>query len=79
MFVNKMRRAPNLTFCVNNRVHLTILARRQRHAVQLVVDVYKGRAIRSVMERLNYGSNGLSNSLVAAVLVLTVHNVHLAT
>jgi len=53
-------------------------ARRQHHAVQFVVDTYKGRAIRSVRERLNYGSSSLSDSLIAAVLILTVLDVCLA-
>lgn len=53
-------------------------ARLQHHAVQFVVDAYKGRAIRSVRERLNDGINGLSDSLVAAILILTVLDVRLA-
>ncbi|RDW73579.1 hypothetical protein BP6252_07486 [Coleophoma cylindrospora] len=47
-------------------------ARRHYHAAQFVVDTYKGKAIRSVRERLNDGYNGLSDSLVAAILILTV-------
>jgi hypothetical protein len=50
-------------------------ARRQHHAVQFIVDEYKGRAIRSVRERLNDGSNGLSDGLIAAILILTVLDV----
>jgi hypothetical protein len=53
-------------------------ARRQHHGVQFVVDANKGRAIRSVRERLNDGPNGLSDSLVAAILILTVLDVCLA-
>lgn len=52
--------------------------RLQHRAVQFVVDTYKGRAIRSVRERLNEGSDSLSDSLVAAVLILTVLDVRLA-
>lgn len=51
------------------------IARRQRDEVQLVVDEYKGRAIRSVRERLNDVSNGLSDSLIAAILILTILDV----
>jgi hypothetical protein len=53
-------------------------ARLQHYAIQFVVDTYKDRAIRSVNERLNDGSNGLSDSLVRAVLVLSVLDVCLA-
>ncbi|KAK5089758.1 hypothetical protein LTR70_006600 [Exophiala xenobiotica] len=52
--------------------------RLQHRAVQFVVDTYKGRAIRSVRERLNDGSDSLTDSLVAAVLILTVLDVRLA-
>ena len=50
-------------------------ARLQHHAIEFAVDAYKGRAIRSVRERLNDGPNGLSDSLVAAILILTVLDV----
>lgn len=53
-------------------------ARRQQHAIRFVVDTYKGRAIRSVRERLDYGAKGLSDSLVAAILILTILDVCLA-
>lgn len=52
-------------------------AGKKHRAVQLVVDTYKGKAIQSVRERLNYGSEDLSDSLVAATLILTITNVGL--
>lgn len=54
-------------------------ARLQHQAGQFIVDAYKGRAIRSVRERLNDGSDSLSDSLIAAILILTVLDVRLAT
>ena len=54
-------------------------ARLQRHAVHLVADAYKGRAIRSVRENLISGSNSPSDSLIAAILILTVLEVRLAS
>lgn len=53
------------------------VARKKHRAVQIVVDTYKGKAIQSVRERLNYGSEDLSDSLVAATLILTITNVGL--
>lgn len=53
-------------------------ARLQQHAFRTVLDKYKGRALRSVRERLNHGSSGLSDSFVAAILILTVVDVRLA-
>lgn len=53
-------------------------ARLQHHAIQLVVGGCKGRALRSVIERLKEGSKGLNDSFVAAVLMLTVLDVRLA-
>lgn len=53
-------------------------ARLQDHAIQFVLDTYKDKALRSVRERLNDESNGLSDSLVAAVLLLTLLHVRLA-
>lgn len=52
-------------------------ARLQRQAVQFIVDTYQGRAIRSVRKHLTDMSNGLSDSLVAAILILTVIDVRL--
>lgn len=55
-------------------------ARRPRHAVRSVLgdlDKYNGKAIRSVRESLSYGSNGLSDSLVAAIIILTILDVRL--
>ncbi|KAK2767464.1 hypothetical protein FQN54_003620 [Arachnomyces sp. PD_36] len=51
---------------------LVYTERLRLHAAQFTVDAYKGRAIRSVREHLNGGPKGLSDSLIAAVLVLTV-------
>jgi hypothetical protein len=51
--------------------------RLQHHAIQFAIDASKGRALRSVRERLNDGSNGLSDSLVAAILILTVIDVRI--
>lgn len=53
-------------------------ARKQHRSVQLTLDAYKGRAIRSVRERLDYGSHGVTDSLVAAILILTVLDVSLS-
>lgn len=53
-------------------------ARLQHHAAHFLADAYRDRAIRSVRERLNDGSNGLSDSLVAAVLILSILDVRLA-
>lgn len=50
-------------------------SRRHNQQVQLILDTYKGRAIQSVRQRLDYGSDGLSDSLVAAILILTVADV----
>jgi hypothetical protein len=50
-------------------------SRQQNQAVQVILDTYKGKAIRSVRQRLNYGSEGLNDSLVAAILILTVADV----
>jgi len=50
-------------------------ARLQRQAIQFIVDSYQGRAIRSVRHNLAKMSNGLSDSLVAAILILTVIDV----
>ncbi|KAI7779304.1 hypothetical protein LA080_000975 [Diaporthe eres] len=47
-------------------------ARRQHRSVQLILDTYKGRAIQSVRERLNHGPDGVTDSVVAAVLILAV-------
>lgn len=47
-------------------------ARLQRHAIQLALDAHKDKAIRSVRERLTDGFYGISDSLVAAILILTV-------
>ena len=53
-----------------------VYAARQKHrSVQLILDAYKGKALQSVRERLNYGSEGISDSLVAAILILTVLDV----
>lgn len=52
-------------------------SRMQHHGVQFVVDA--GRAIRSVRERLSDGCETLSDSVVAAILTLTVLDVRLAT
>ncbi|KAK2613113.1 hypothetical protein N8I77_000042 [Diaporthe amygdali] len=49
-------------------------ARRQNRAVQLILDTYKGKAIQSVRERLDYGSDGINDSVVAAILVFIVLN-----
>ena len=57
---------------------LVYATRRQHLAVQSVVDTHKGRAIRSVRERLSYGSNSLSDSFVGAILILTTLDVRLA-
>ena len=54
-------------------------ARLQHHAIHLVADAYKGRAIRSVREHLNSGPNSPSDSLIAAILILTVLEVRLAS
>ena len=51
------------------------VSRQQNQSVQLIVDTYKGKAIQSVRKRLDYGSDGLSDSLVAAILILTVVDV----
>lgn len=55
---------------------------RHVHAARLqdhvILDKHKGRAIRSVRERLNYGIDGLSDSLIAAILILTVVDVRLS-
>ena len=53
--------------------------RRQQQGVQLAVDAYKGRALQSVRQRISGGSNSLSDSLIAAILLLTVLNVRIAT
>lgn len=53
-------------------------ARRQNRAVQLILDTYKGKAIQSVRERLDYGSDGINDSVVAAILVFIVLNVRLS-
>ena len=56
-------------------------ARRQYRAIyinQTVVDTYKGKAIKSVRERLGRGFNGLNDSFIAAILVLTVLDVRVA-
>lgn len=50
-------------------------ARTQHRSVELILDVYKGKAIQSVRERLNYGSDGVTDSLVAAIFILTILNV----
>ncbi|KIW13321.1 hypothetical protein PV08_08509 [Exophiala spinifera] len=51
---------------------LLYAARRQEHTQRLLVDAYKGRAIRAVRECLNQGLKALSDSLVAAILILTI-------
>lgn len=56
--------------------HVNVAGKKHR-AVQIVVDTYKGKAIKSVRERLNYGSEDLSDSLVAATLILMITNVRL--
>lgn len=50
-------------------------ARQQNQSVQLIVDTYKGKAIQSVRERLNYGSDGVTDSLVAAIMTLIIIDV----
>ncbi|KAJ9644239.1 hypothetical protein H2204_001590 [Knufia peltigerae] len=50
-------------------------ARRQQHTHRSMVDAYKGGAIRAVRQRLNEGLDGLSDSLIAAILILTVLDV----
>lgn len=50
-------------------------ARLHLHAVQFILDAYKVRALRSVRKHLNDGPNGVSDSLLAAILVLTVLDV----
>lgn len=50
-------------------------ARQQNQSVQLIVDTYKGKAIRSVRERLNCGSDGVTDSLVAAIITLVIIDV----
>lgn len=52
-----------------------VYAARQHRSVQFILDTYKGKAIQSVRERLNYGSEGVTDSLVAAILILTVLDV----
>ena len=54
-------------------------ARLERHAVSFVVDAYKSRAIRSVRKRINDGPKDLSDSLIAAILILSVLDVCLLT
>ena len=53
--------------------------RLQHHAYQLTAAAYKGKALRSVRKRLNDGSKGLSDSLVAAIIILTILDVCLTT
>lgn len=50
-------------------------ARRQHRSVQLILDTYKGKAIQSVRERLNHGPDGVTDSVVAAILILAVLDV----
>lgn len=50
-------------------------ARRQHRSVQFILDTYKGKAIQSVRERLNNGPEGVTDSVVAAILILTVLDV----
>lgn len=50
-------------------------ARRQHRSVQRVLDVYKGKAIQSVRERLNSGSDAVTDSVVAAIFILTILDV----
>ncbi len=50
-------------------------ARLQHHAMQFLVDVYKGRAIRSVRKRLSDGPPDLNDSLIASILILSVLDV----
>lgn len=66
----------DVSLCFARQVYA---ARLQHHALQFFADTYKGRAIRSVRERLNGGPNGLGDSLVAAILILTVLDVRLPT
>lgn len=47
-------------------------ARLQRHAVEFMVDAYRGSAIRSVREHINAG---ITDSLIAAILILSVIDV----
>jgi hypothetical protein len=47
-------------------------ARLQRHAAGLMVDAYRGSAIRSVREHLNAG---ISDNVIAAILILSVLDV----
>lgn len=54
-------------------------ARLQHHALELTVQTYKGRALRSVRQRIANVSNGLSDGLIAAIIILTVLDVGLST
>lgn len=51
--------------------------RLQSHAMHFVAEAYKGKAIRSVKERLDDGATGLNESLIAAILILSVLDVRL--
>lgn len=53
---------------------LVYATRAQQRARQLAVEVYQGKALRSVMKRVQKPST-LSDGLIAAVLVLTILNV----
>jgi hypothetical protein len=53
-------------------------SRLQGYAIQFTVAAYRGRAIRSIRERIAAPTEGLNNDLLAAILVISVLDVSIA-
>jgi hypothetical protein len=61
---------------LNVSLYFAVYAARMRdHALSSAMEVYKGRALRSVRERLDVNSSAYSDSMIAAILLLTVTDV----